>query len=280
MGKSVKILVLATNPDKTEPLRLDAEVRGIDQALQQSRFRDKFELEQQWAVRVSDLQRLLLRYKPDIVHFSGHGSESSEIILEDSEGNSKPVPASALSRLFSLFKDNIQCVVLNACYSEAQAEAIAQHINCVVGMSGAIGDDAAISFSEAFYGALGDGKDIKTAFELGCNQINLEDLDDQDTPKLKSVKGKTEEMVFVPDPGDEDRKWGSPRDYAMLITTGSVCLCLVILVLGTVLGVLNGKFSPEALGGVQSAGFGGGLLGFGFILYRIIKISLIGGASK
>ena len=69
MGKTVKILVLATNPDKTEPLRLDAEVRGIDQALQQSRFRDKFELEQQWAVRVSDLQRLLLRYKPDIVHF-------------------------------------------------------------------------------------------------------------------------------------------------------------------------------------------------------------------
>lgn len=280
MGKPVKILVLATNPEETDPLRLDKEVRSIDQALRQSRFRDKFQLDQQWAVRVSDLQPLLLRYKPDIVHFSGHGSESSEIILEDSEGNSKPVPASALSRLFSLLKDNIQCVVLNACYSEVQAEAIAQHINCVIGMSQAIGDDAAISFSGAFYGALGDGRDVKTAFELGCNQINLEDLDDQDTPKLKSVKGKTEEMIFVTDPGDDDRKWGSPRDYAMLITTGSVCLCLVILVLGTVLGVLNGKFSPEALGGVQSAGFGGGLLGFGFILYRIIKISLIGGTSK
>ena len=280
MSRPVRILVLATNPDKTEPLRLDEEVRGIDQALQQSRFRDNFELEQQWAVRVSDLQRLLLRYKPDIVHFSGHGSESSEIILEDSEGNSKPVPASALSKLFSLFKDNIKCVVLNACYTEVQAEAISQHISCVVGMSKAIGDDAAISFSEAFYGALGDGRDIKTAFELGCNQINLENLDEQDTPKLKSAKGKTEEMVFVSDPGDEDRKWGSPREYAMLITTGSVCLCLVILVLGTVLGVLNGKFSPEALGGVQSAGFGGGLLGFGFILYRIIKLSLIGGTSK
>lgn len=280
MSRPVRILVLATNPDKTEPLRLDEEVRGIDQALQQSRFRDNFELEQQWAVRVSDLQRLLLRYKPDIVHFSGHGSESSEIILEDSEGNSKPVPASALSKLFSLFKDNIKCVVLNACYTEVQAEAISQHISCVVGMSKAIGDDAAISFSEAFYGALGDGRDIKTAFELGCNQIDLENLDEQDTPKLKSAKGKTEEMVFVSDPGDEDRKWGSPREYAMLITTGSVCLCLVILVLGTVLGVLNGKFSPEALGGVQSAGFGGGLLGFGFILYRIIKLSLIGGTSK
>lgn len=280
MVRSVKILVLATNPEETTPLRLDEEVRSIDQALQQSRFRDKFELEQQWAVRVSDLQRFLLRYKPDIVHFSGHGSESSEIILEDSEGNSKPVPASALSKLFSLFKDNIKCVVLNACYSEAQAEAVSRHIGCVVGMSKAIGDEAAISFSEAFYGALGDGRDIKTAFELGCNQINLAYLDEHDIPKLKTAKENSAELTFITDTGDEDRKWGSPRDYAMLITTGSVCLCLVILVLGTVLGVLNGKLSPEALGGVQSAGFGGGLLGFGFILYRIIKISLIGGASE
>lgn len=280
MVRSVKILVLATNPEETTPLRLDEEVRSIDQALQQSRFRDKFELEQQWAVRVSDLQRFLLRYKPDIVHFSGHGSESSEIILEDSEGNSKPVPASALSNLFSLLKDNIKCVVLNACYSEAQAEAVSRHISCVVGMSKAIGDEAAISFSEAFYGALGDGRDIKTAFELGCNQINLAYLDEHDIPKLKTAEENSAELTFITDTGDEDRKWGSPRDYAMLITTGSVCLCLVILVLGTVLGVLNGKFSPEALGGVQTAGFGGGLLGFGFILYRIIKISLVGGASK
>ena len=280
MSRSVKILVLATNPGETDKLRLDQEVRQIDEALRQSRFRDRFELDQQWAVRVSDLQRLLLRYKPDIVHFSGHGSESSEIILEDSEGNSKPVTASALSRLFSLLKDNIQCVVLNACYSEVQAEAIAQHISCVVGMSGAIGDDAAISFSEAFYGALGDGRDIKTAFELGCNQIDLENLNEQDTPKLKASNENSAKLTFIADPSDENQRWGSPRDYAMLITTGSVCLCLVILVLGTVLGVLNGKFSPETLGGVQTAGFGGGLLGFGFILYRIIKISLLGGASK
>jgi len=280
MVRSVKILVLATNPGKTDQLRLDQEVRQIDAALQQSRFRDSFELEQQWAVRVSDLQRLLLRYKPDIVHFSGHGSEFSEIILEDSDGNSKPVTASALSRLFSLLKDNIQCVVLNACYSEVQAEAIAQHINCVVGMSGAIGDEAAISFSEAFYGALGDGRDIKTAFELGCNQIDLKNLNEQDTPKLKTINENSAKFAFIADPADENQKWGSPRDYAMLITTGSVCLCLVILVLGTVLGVLNGKFSPATLGGVQTAGFGGGLLGLGFILYRIIKISLVGGASK
>jgi hypothetical protein len=50
----------------------------------------------------------------------------------------------------------------------------------------------------------------------------------------------------------------------------------VILVLGTVIGVLIGKISTDLLGRVEGAGLGGGLLGFGVILYRIIRISLLG----
>ena len=280
MNRPVKILILATNPKETSQLRLDEEVRSIDQALRRSLFRDVFELNQQWAVRVSDLQHILLRYKPDIVHFSGHGSTSGGIIFEDKEGNSKPVPANALSKLFCLLKDNIQCVVLNACYSEDQAEAISQYIKCVVGMPGAIGDEEAISFSESFYGAIGEGKDLRTAFELGCNRIFLENLDEQVIPKLKAIGNDPGEIIFIKDSNEDERTWLTMRDYIILITTGSVCICLIILVVGAVLAVLNGKISSETLGVVQTAGFGGGLLGFGFILYRIIKMSLIGGATK
>ncbi len=193
----IRILFLAANPTDTTSLRLDEEVRTIDQALRQSEYRDKFELEQQWAVRVIDIQSHLLRYKPDIVHFSGHGSESSEIILEGSQGKGVPVPRRALSQLFSVLKDNIRCVVLNACYSEQQAQAIAAHIDCVVGMSKAIGDQAAIGFAASFYQALGYGKDIKTAFELGCVQIDLEGLNEQDTPKLLATRCDPKKSVFV-----------------------------------------------------------------------------------
>ncbi|MDJ0899245.1 MAG: CHAT domain-containing protein [Xenococcus sp. MO_188.B8] len=185
--KIIKILFLAANSSDTTRLRLDKESRAIDRALRQSEFRDKFEIEQHWAVRVTDLQGLLLRYKPDIVHFSGHGSSASEIILEDDSGNSHPVSVRALSQLFSILKDNIHCVVLNACYSEPQAQAIAQHIESVVGMSKAITDQAAISFATSFYQALGYGHDIKTAFDLGCVQIDMENLDEQDTPKLLTL---------------------------------------------------------------------------------------------
>ena len=187
--KSIKILFLAANPSDTTRLRLDEESRAIDRALRQSEFRDRFDILQHWAVSVTDLQELLLRHKPDIVHFSGHGSSASEIILEDDYGNSHPVSVRALSQLFSILKDNIRCVVLNACYSEKQAQAIAQHIESVVGMSKAITDQAAISFATAFYQALGYGRDVKTAFNLGCVQIDMENLDEQDTPKLLTLKG-------------------------------------------------------------------------------------------
>lgn len=194
---TVRILFLAANPRDTEPLRLDEEMRAIDQALRQSEFRDRFDIKQHWAVRVSDVQSYFLRHTPDIVHFSGHGSASEEIILEDNSGNSQPVSTRALSGLFSVLKDNIRCVVLNACYSEQQAGAIAEDIDCVIGMSKGIGDAAAISFAAAFYQALGYGRNVKTAFDLGCLQIDLESLDEQDIPKLITLRSDPERVIFV-----------------------------------------------------------------------------------
>ncbi len=189
MGKSkIKILFLAANPTDTSHLRLDEEIRSIDEALLKSEFRGRFNIEQHWAVRVKDLQSCLLRHRPDIVHFSGHGSRFSQIVLENTIGESHAISVRAIEQLFTILKDNVRCVILNACYSEEQAVAIANHIDCVIGMSKAIGDKAAISFSTAFYQALGYGRDIKTAFDLGCLQIDLENLKEQDTPKLLTIK--------------------------------------------------------------------------------------------
>jgi hypothetical protein len=194
--KMIKILFLTANPKDSARLRLDEESRAIDQALRQAEFRDQFNVQQHWAVRTGDLQGLLLRHKPDIVHFSGHG-EQGGIILEDNEGIGKPVSVQALSTLFSVLKDNIRCVVLNACYSEIQANAIAGHIDCVIGMSSAIGDKSAISFATSFYQALGYGRNVKTAFDLGSIQINMEGLDDQDIPKLVAKKLDPCDVTFA-----------------------------------------------------------------------------------
>ena len=75
-------------------------------------------------------------------------------------------------------------MVLNACYSAEQAEAIAQHIPFVVGMQSSMPDDAAIAFSLGFYRAIGAGRDIEFAFKLGINAIALDRISGDDLPKL------------------------------------------------------------------------------------------------
>jgi hypothetical protein len=189
MARSATILFLGANPSGTTRLALDREAREIDQRLRSAEFRDSFRIEQAWAVRPSDLQGCLLRYRPQIVHFSGHGSSAGELILENEAGTAARVEAAALAGLFRILNRDIRCVVLNACFSEAQAQAIVEHVDCVIGMSESVEDGSAIAFAGAFYQALAYGQDAQTAFELGKSQILLTGLADADVPRLLIRKG-------------------------------------------------------------------------------------------
>ena len=74
--------------------------------------------------------------------------------------------------------------MLNACYSEQQAKAIAQHIPYVIGMNQAIGDRAAIEFAIGFYDALGAGESVDFSYKLGCNAIQMAGIAEHLTPML------------------------------------------------------------------------------------------------
>jgi hypothetical protein len=193
------VLFLAANPRDTDQLRLGEEVRTIDERLRGADFRDRFDLVQHWAVRFEDLSEALLRHRPHVVHFSGHGSMAGAIILEDADGRSSEVAASALGDLFGILEDNLRCVVLNACYSAKQAGAVADHIDCVIGTTRAISDPAAIRFAGGFYRALGYGKSVGTAFALGQNEIDLAALGEADTPKLLAREGIDASAIHILD---------------------------------------------------------------------------------
>ena len=185
-NRTVKtILILAANPSNTARLRLDEEVSQIDQGLTRAKQRDQFELKQQWAVTPRTLQRALLDSTPHIVHFSGHGTGEEGLMLEAETGKAQLASTQALADLFELFADRIECVLLNACYSEVQATAIAQHIPYVIGMSQAIGDRAAVEFAIGFYDALAAGRSIEFAYKLGCTSIRLAGIAEHLTPILK-----------------------------------------------------------------------------------------------
>lgn len=180
-----KILILTANPKNTSRLRLDEEVREIQEGLQRSRSRDQVEIVSRWAVRTDDLRRALLDHEPQIVHFCGHGAGADGLALEDNSGQMQLVSSEAIARLFKLFQGTVECVVLNACYSEVQAEAIHQHIDYVIGMSDEIGDRAAIKFAVGFYDGIGANRSYEDAFEFGLNAIDLEGLPETLTPQLK-----------------------------------------------------------------------------------------------
>jgi len=150
-----------------------------------------------WATRPDDLLQALNQFHPHIVHFSGHGSPTGEIILVDNIGNPKPVTAQALKALFTTLKDNIHIVILNACYSKIQAKAIAEVIDCVIGMNIAIGDRAATIFAASFYRAIGFGRSVKEAFDQGVTALLLEGIPEQNTPELLLKSGINPGQLYL-----------------------------------------------------------------------------------
>jgi len=182
-GEIIKILFLGASPIDEVRLRIDEELRDIENGLKLATLRDSFELKSKWAITAKTLQQAMLDEHPTIVHFSGHG-DTKGIAVEDSLGNTKLIDNDAIGSLFELFSDTTKCVVLNSCYSQSQANEIAKHIPYVIGMKSSVNDKAAIAFSVGFYAALGAGKDIEFAYRMGTVAIKLEGVTGSDLPIL------------------------------------------------------------------------------------------------
>jgi hypothetical protein len=169
----MRILILQANPDRDSVLQLSREVREIKRSLPNT-IAWELEIIQEGTVQANDLQEILLHHRPDIVHFSGHGSsETGNLVFEREDGTPEEISMPTLSGVFSRLRENISCVVLNACYSLKQAKEIAKSIPYVIGMSGEILDHHAIAFSSSFYQALAYGKSIDQAFHLGREHVAL-----------------------------------------------------------------------------------------------------------
>lgn len=185
----VKVLFLAANPPDTRTLRLDVEIKAITEKIRASDFRDALEIISLWAVQPDDLLQALNQHKPQIVHFSGHGHSANGIVLEDSQGEAKPVGEEALKSLFRVLPGRIRVVVFNACFSEVQARAITEIIDCAIGSSHEISDQTATTFAAAFYRAIGFGASIYDAFEQGKTAVLLEGLKDAHVLQLRTRSG-------------------------------------------------------------------------------------------
>ena len=197
---TTKILVIAANPQGKTQLRVYPEIREIEDAIERGKQREQFSLRPKVAVRIEDLQKSMRGETARIVHFCGHGTGKQGLVLETTAGQQQLLDTQALAELFKLFATQVECVVLNACYSEVQAQVINQHINYVIGTKKEIRDDAAIAFSQGFYEAIADGETIERAFEFGKNRIQLEIYGGRNLDrKLVPVITETGEVREIPE---------------------------------------------------------------------------------
>jgi hypothetical protein len=236
--KKHTILFLAANPGGTDRLVLDREARAIQKELEGAGYRDCFEFETRWAVEPLDLLRELRKLKPAVVHFSGHGGEQRDgLFFQGADGRVQFVSAQAIEQTFGAAGSSVRLVVLNACYRGPQADALLAHVDCVVGMSRAIQDDAARSFAIGFYGGLGERESVEAAYQQGRAAISLQGLRDGDLPQLQVRAGvDAGQIVLAADlpasrigasPAEEHQGLPSGRSHRLLVATAAMSLLLV-----------------------------------------------------
>lgn len=162
------ILFVAANPTDASRIQTGREHRTIKAEMERGSHRDAFEfLQPQFAVTITELLRAM-NTRPNIVHFSGHGSTDGILITKD-DNQSQLLTAEVLERLFKPLKDVTELVVLNSCYSASQAESISRLGMYVIGNNLPVGDGAAISFAKGLYNGLSEGK----TFEAAVNDARI-----------------------------------------------------------------------------------------------------------
>ncbi len=212
------ILFLAANPSGTTRLALDEECAAIERELRMTVGRDDFEFRSKWAVSIDEMMRHLNDLQPTVIHFSGHGGGSAGVYvhdelrqsrdigvvatagiqLQDEQRQPQHVSARALTQMIESAAPSARLVVLNACFSEAVAGALRGVVDCVVGMRGTIGDDAARSFAVGFYRALGHRRSVGNAVAQAVATLAAKQLSDEQLPICLTRDGVNADHVILP----------------------------------------------------------------------------------
>ena len=167
------ILYTASEPANPNPIETINEFNKIEEKIKTSRFREDFTIKSIFSVSYDKFIESIDENKPNIVHFSGHGTEKGKLVFCDDNGKL----LTTKKRIIEFFKiitnnknNNLECVVLDACYSEILADEILKYVECVIGIRNQITPNTATEFFVDFYGSLSNQNTISDAFDITCNK--------------------------------------------------------------------------------------------------------------
>ncbi len=183
--EKLRILMLAASSEGD--LRVGREQKRIRRAVESALHRDLVELDVRPSATADDLLNGISKFRPHIVHFSGHSSDDL-IVLEDEIDESHAgvvVSAKAFANAVAATDTPPLLVVLNSCSSASQVDALVSRVApFAIGMSDEIEDGDAITYAAQFYAAVANGQSIQSAHLLGRAALELAGLAGQEMPTL------------------------------------------------------------------------------------------------
>jgi hypothetical protein len=190
-----KILFINADPRDQEALDFAGEYRAISEAI-----RDDFQLVARLAARPEDLVNALAEEKPQVLHFSGHGSGTSGLAFENQQREMVLLARDGLKRILQATElmAPLRLIVLNACWSIKQARAIAKKGPDTVGMKIDVLDEVAKAFAKNFYRLL-PTLSIEGAHRAAIAIMTSNKLAEADSPVfVRGPKNQSSEEVAAP----------------------------------------------------------------------------------
>jgi hypothetical protein len=186
--ETITVLFVASSPEDQDGLRIDKEMREIQQKVRMADHRDALHFQYAVAAQPADLLQRLNEVKPDIVHFSGR-SGSAGLAMEDNDGLTRFLSTDELATLLSVSSRRIRLAVFNACESAEHAASALNHLDAAIGMEQSIDDQAAKSFAGQLYSSIAFGLPLSKAFNQAVLQVRLVIGKDSGEPRLHVARG-------------------------------------------------------------------------------------------
>ena len=183
MSSKITVLFMAAAPDDKIYVNVVKEGTEIQQTLDGQR--DKFQFFHILGITKDHFLDDLERYRPNILHFSGHGTESCSLVFQDGD----ELSSEQLEKTFQSLPFKISVVFLNACYSKHQARSISKYVDYIIGMKKAVSDEAAIIFSSKFYKSLLKNINYKEAYNDAIAYLSYYLESESSIPKLITSHG-------------------------------------------------------------------------------------------
>lgn len=190
--KREKLRVLILGAASGGDLRVGREQKRIRAAVESALHRDSIELDVRPAATTADLLDGITRFRPHVVHFSGHSDddlvEFENEVDEHHEG--AIVTARAFAAAVKATDDPPLLVLMNSCNSAAQIDNLVDQVApFAIGMADEIEDADAIVYAAQFYAAVANGQSITSAHLSGQAALELAGLSGTDLPTLTWAEG-------------------------------------------------------------------------------------------